>query len=186
MATEEGMMVNHISIPKGDVIIRKAAPQDAASLRELRMEALRMHPEAFAADLERIAAEGSEVWAERLGDYATSQSGAICIATCRDRLLGMSGIGRGHWPKTRHFGTLWSVYVKPEWRSCHIGAALVNGCLDWANENGLVVVNLGVNVANKAAIQCYQCCGFNVYGVEPRSLCVNGVYHDELLMAKLL
>jgi RimJ/RimL family protein N-acetyltransferase len=180
------MEIEHISTSQGDIIIRMAIPQDAASLRELRHEALRMHPEAFAADLELTAKEGAEVWAERLSSYAACQSGAICIAACGDRLVGMSGIGRGHWPKTRHFGTLWSVYVRSEWRGNHIGLALVTGCLGWADENKVSVVSLGVNVSNIAAIRCYQRNGFSIYGVEPRTLYVNGVYHDELLMVKLL
>jgi ribosomal protein S18 acetylase RimI-like enzyme len=180
------MMVDLISIPKGDVIIRMATPQEAAPLRELRLEALRMHPEAFAADVDLTAAESVEVWAERIAGYIASESGAICIAACGDALVGMSGIGRGHWPKRRHFGTLWGVYVKTKWRGSHIGLALVDGCLEWATANDLRVVSLGVNVANIAAIRCYQCCGFSVYGVEPRTLCVEGTYHDELLMVKLL
>jgi RimJ/RimL family protein N-acetyltransferase len=182
----EGRNTEKISTSKGEVIFRLATPRDAAPLRELRLESLRLHPEAFAADVEQTAVEGPRVWAERIDGYHASRSGAIYIAVIGGSLVGMSGIGRGHWPKTRHFGTLWGVYVKSEWRGKHIGEALVNGCLDWAGGNGLSVVTLGVNNANIAAIRCYQCCGFTIYGVEPRSLCVNGIYHDELLMAKLL
>ena len=183
---DEGMVIEHICSSIGEVNIRMAIPQDAASLRELRLEALMSYPEAFAADVDLTAAEGNNVWAERLSNYIASQSGAMCIAQCGDALVGMSGIGRGHWPKTRHFGTLWGVYVKPEWRGNHIGTGLTNGCLGWARGNGLSVVSLGVNVANTSAITCYKRCGFTVYGVEPKALYVNGVYHDELLMAILL
>jgi hypothetical protein len=107
---DEGMVIEHICSSIGEVNIRMAIPQDAASLRELRLEALMSYPEAFAADVDLTAAEGNNVWAERLSNYIASQSGAMCIAQCGDALVGMSGIGRGHWPKTRHFGTLWGVY----------------------------------------------------------------------------
>ncbi len=100
-------MIDKFSTPKGDITVRMAAPGDAAALQELRLEALSLHPETFSADLEMTAAEGAEVWAERIAGYTTSSSGAICIALAGDSLVGMTGIGRGHWPKTRHFGTIW-------------------------------------------------------------------------------
>lgn len=136
--------------------------------------------------MELTAAETAEVWAERIAGYDASHSAAICIAQCDDILVGMSGIGRGHWPKTHHSSTLWGVYAKLEWRGLHIGKAVVNGCLDWAKVSGVTIVKLGVNITNTVAIQRYKHCGFTEYGVEPRVICVNGVYHDELLMVKLL
>ena len=107
-------MAQLLSTPKGDITIRIATPENAALLRELRLEALSMHPEAFAADVSMTEAEGADVWAERIADYVKNESTAISIAEYVGQLIGMAGIGRGHWPKTRHSSILWGVYVSPD------------------------------------------------------------------------
>ena len=172
--------------PKGEVTIRLALPQDADSLLELRLEALSMHPKAFAADVAMTAAEGADLWSERIADYAKAQSGAISIACAGDTLVGMAGIGRGHWPKTRHSGLIWGVYVSNEWRGLRLGDALLDQCIAWGQANGVVVVKLGVITTNTSAIRCYGRSGFTVYGIEPRVIFYNNIYYDEVLMAKLL
>jgi len=48
---------------------------------------------------------------------------------------------------------------------------------------GLRVVRLGVVTSNASAIRLYLRHGFTVYGVEREALVVDGVSHDELLMA---
>jgi RimJ/RimL family protein N-acetyltransferase len=179
-------MAGKFSTVKGEITIRMANPDDAAIVRSLRLKALALHPEAFAADLEMSAADGVEVWAERIADYAANSSSAICIALKGDILIGMSGIGRGHWPKRRHSGTIWGVYVNQRWRGLHIAEQLLNGCIEWGKENGVSVINLGVNLSNVPAIRCYARSGFTIYGVEPRAIYHEGVYFDELLMAKLI
>ncbi len=145
-----------------------------------------MHPEAFSADLEMTAAEGPDVWAERIYGYTASKSGGICVELTGDNLVGMIGIGRGHWPKTQQFGTILGVYVNHDWRGHHITVQMLNRCIDWAKKNGIRVIKLGVNISNIAAICAYSRSGFTVYGVEPRSIFYNGDYYDELLMARLL
>jgi ribosomal protein S18 acetylase RimI-like enzyme len=174
------------STPKGDITIRMVVPEDAALLREMRVEALKMHPEAFAADVDMAAAEDAGGWAGRIAQYAEKVSAVICIAETNVQLIGMLGISRGHWPKTRHSGTLWGVYVKSEWRGYHIGEELVNSCIEWAKENGVSVVILGVNISNIPAIHCYHRCGFATCGVEPKVIYYADAYYDELLMVMLI
>jgi RimJ/RimL family protein N-acetyltransferase len=177
-------LTSYLNTPKGKVIIRIATIEDAAALLALRLEALRRHPEAFAADADKTAAGGETAWAEQIREYGSTQSGAICIAQVMDELIGMSGIVRGHWQKTAHGGTLWGVYVVPDWRGYKIGEAIVNGCIEWAIEHELTVITLGVTDSNLAAIRCYNACGFTSYGLAPRVILNNGRYYDELLMAK--
>jgi ribosomal protein S18 acetylase RimI-like enzyme len=179
-------MSRNYNTTKGIITIRLAIPADASAIRTLRLEALMLHPEAFSADLEMTAAEGNEIWAERIAGYTTTGSGAISIAINGKILVGMTGIGRGHWPKRRHLGTIWGVYVSQEWRGYHVAEQLINECVEWAKVNEVCVINLGVNISNVSAICCYSRTGFTIYGVEPRALYLNGVYYDELLMARLI
>ncbi len=179
-------MPTRLTTPQGEVIIRNATPDDADLLFALRLEALANHPEAFTADMDKTAASGIIAWSERITEYASTQSGTIIIARAADELIGMSGIVRGHWPKTEHSGELWGVYVKPDWRGYTIGEAIVNACIEWAIEHNLTVVNLGVTNSNLPAIRCYTACGFSEYGVAPRAIRYNGIYYDELLMVRLI
>jgi ribosomal protein S18 acetylase RimI-like enzyme len=177
-------MSHLLATSKGVITIRPAVPDDAAPLRELRLEALADYPAAFAADYAMTAAESAATWTERIARYATDNSGAICIAASEDRLIGMMGVGCGHWPKTRHGGVIWGVYVTPAWRGRRVAEALMNECVAWAQAQGLAVVKLGVITTNTPAIRCYARCGFTVYGIEPTVIHHNGVFYDELLMAR--
>lgn len=175
-----------ISTPNGNITIRIATPADADALLDLRLEALSLHPEAFAADVEKTATAGAQAWIDRINEYAADQSGAMFIACAGDKVIGMTGIVRGHWPKTRHFGSIYGVYVNPDWRGKRIGDGMIDACIEWANTAGITVINLGVNTMNISAIQCYKRCGFTVYGTEPRSIYYNNTYYDEYLMVRLL
>jgi len=171
---------------KGEVVIRLANLEDSAALLDLRLESLAMQPEAYAADFDLTAADGIQGWAKLITGYTQNLSGVVSIACTDTELIGMVGIARGHWPKTRHFGTLWGVYVKSAWRGFHICGAMLNEIFEWAIENSMGVIYLGVTVSEKPAIRCYSRCGFKEYGIEPKVIFYNGIYYDQLLMVKLL
>jgi len=172
--------------PKGLITVRPAQEADATSLRKLRLEALADSPEMFAADHDLTAAESDAHWAERIAEGLRSQNSVICIAEAAERLIGMTGLGRGHWPITQHSAVIWGVYVAPEFRGLHIAEALIEECIAWGRERGVSIVKLGVITNNAPAIRCYLRCGFKVYGVDPWSNYYNGRYFDELLMAKAI
>lgn len=179
-------MTTPLTTPKGEISIRTATTSDADALLKLRLESLSLHPEAFAADVDKTAVDGPQAWESRINEYALDSSGAIIIACAGSELVGMTGIVRGHWPKTRHSASLWGVYVTPSWRGYHVGEAIVNGCVAWAVEYGLSVLTLGVIITNVPAIRCYSHCGFTVFGVQPRVTLYQGVYYDDLLMVRML
>ncbi|MEW5868707.1 MAG: GNAT family N-acetyltransferase [Chloroflexota bacterium] len=179
-------MSQPLSTPKGSVAIRPAVPQDAVLLRELRLEALASQPEAFAADYALTAADSADVWGTLIAKNAQQNSGVLCVASAGEQLVGMTGLGRGHWPKTCHSATIWGVFVRPAWRGHHLAQALIEACSDWARPQGVVTVKLGVVTSNTAAIRCYARCGFTIYGIEPKAIYHSGVFYDELLMAKPL
>lgn len=174
------------STPRINVNIRTATSQDAQQLYLLRLEALRMHPDAFAADVDITMSNGVEEWGRLIENYAKDQSGIIFVASAEDKIVGMTGLVRGHWPKTRHRGLLWGIYVKPDWRGRHIGGGLINGCAEWAKVNHMTMLTLGVNIQNTQAIHCYTRCGFSTYATEPRAILDRGNYHDEYLMFRFL
>lgn len=167
---------------QGEITIRPADTQDAAHLRELRLEALANQPEAFAADLERSAAEAVERWEQRIAEQ--DEQGVICVAEAEGKLIGMTGLGRGHWNKTQHSAVIWGVYVNPAWRGLRVADAMIEECIAWGQGHGVTVVKLGVNTRNIPAIRCYLRIGFSIYGVEPQAIYYHDIYHDEFLLSR--
>jgi ribosomal protein S18 acetylase RimI-like enzyme len=165
------------------IIIRRAIVADAEALPALRLEALQCHPEAFGSDYERESARPASFWVERLSDRADS---AIFVAESAGQLVGMIGIYRSELVKLRHNATIWGVYVRPQWRGRGIAVDLLQTAVNWAERQGLKWVKLAVIANNGAAIRAYVKSGFRAYGVDPAVIYHDGVYYDELLMARQL
>jgi RimJ/RimL family protein N-acetyltransferase len=177
-------MRSTLSTPRGLIIIRPANEADAAALGDLRIEALRNHPDAFSAELERHLDRPMEFWIDWVRDRNNGQTAIVFVAEAGDALIGMTGLHGSGNPKTRHSGLIWGVYVRPDWRGLRIADRLIEACIDWARERDLRVVKLAAVTTNAAAIRCYLRCGFSVYGVEPQAIFHDSAYYDELLMSR--
>jgi RimJ/RimL family protein N-acetyltransferase len=179
-------MYKVLTTARGTITIRAGTVEDAEALYDLRLEALASQAEAFAADHDLTRDQGVEAWVERVRQNEAGNEGIINGAWAEDQLVGMTGLYRGHWPKTQHSGLIWGVYVREGWRRQGVAEALLEACLAWARAQGMTVVKLGVVTSNMGAIRCYARSGFAVYGIEPQTLCHDGVFYDELLMAKAI
>lgn len=168
----------------GTIVIRPAKEDDAAGYRDLRLEALRNHPEAFSDDYEVNLSRPMTFWTERLRAEKADRSVLTCLAFSEQKLIGTGSIVRPSALKTRHSATIVGMYVKPDWRGRHIAERLVEACVDWARTEGSTIVKLAVISTNTPAIRCYARCGFQVYGIEPQALHHVNVYYDDLLMAR--
>ncbi len=172
-----------LSTSRGAIRIRPASLADQSSFRAIRLEALKNHPEAFAAAYESEAAEPDDYWSRRLARAATPSLGGLYFAEAAEGLVGMAGIWRPEGRKVRHSGTVWGVYIRPEWRGHRIGEKLVLACVGWARQHRLRVVRLATMAGNQAAVRCYERCGFTPYGLEPEAIFDGRVAYDDLLMA---
>ncbi len=179
-------MERSIETGHGTIILRPAKAEDAPAYRELRLGALRIHPEAFAADYQTNLAKPMSYWIERMQVERADSTVLTYLAFHEDRLIGTSTVTHEKSPKTRHSGMVVGVYVRADWRGLHIADELIHACLDWARAEGVTVVKLGVATNNIPAIRCYARCGFTVYGVEPQTLYYNNAFIDELLMARMV
>lgn len=159
--------------------IHRLTEADAPAYRELRLEALRTHPEAFGADFEDEAGHDVDWFAERIG------RSAVFGASADDQLLGSSTFFRVAERKSAHLGMLVAMYVRPAARGSGAALRLVEAVLEHA-AGEVIQVHLGVGVDNLPARRLYEKAGFEIYGTEPRSLHVNGRYIDEHLMVRFL
>jgi len=168
---------------KGKLILRISTAADASSLKDLRLEALRLHPEVYAMDYDSAARQDLVWWGDRLSERFNDGKEIICIAEFNGELVGMAGLFRGRWPNTCHSAIVWGVYTKSEWRGLHIAERLMRLCLSWAKEQGVTIAKIAVIAENTSALRCYKRCGFVEYGVEPGAILYNGIHHDEVLLA---
>jgi GNAT superfamily N-acetyltransferase len=166
-----------------EITISPATAGDAEAVRELRLEALRGHPEAFSADYEVDFNKSLTDWRNQLGRHNGADS-ILYLAYSGSLLVGMTGIARGWSTKTIHTSTIWGVYVRPNFRRHGVARQLLEACVGWAAKQAVKVVKLAVVSTNTAAIQCYANCGFRVYGIEPKALFYDKFYYDELLMVR--
>jgi len=163
-----------------EITIRRVTEDDVQAMVDMRLEALRNHPVAFSADYEQELNRSLPEWKKRISRRV------IFIAWDGEAPLGMATFLRSGSSKTNHHGNIFGVYVRPGYRSHGLGGKLVNRCIQWARENNIKTVYIAAAATNTAAVRCYTRCGFSGYGLQPMAVRVDGIYHDELLMAQEL
>jgi len=73
--------------------------------------------------------------------------------------------------------------IVPEWRDRGFGTRLMREALAAADAFGYSRVELSVFASNPRAQAVYRKLGFVVEGVKRRSVQIDGVFHDEIIMA---
>ena len=132
---------------------RIARLEDVAAMRDLRLEMLTLHPEAFAADLETEAAMSLQTFAERA---ATSTTFGAHVG---DTLAGSVVFVRPQRTKLAHTGELGAMYVRAAHRGSGLADALVEAVIDHAIGQ-VEQLHLTVNAENPRAIRLYERHGF--------------------------
>jgi len=143
---------------------------------------LRESPEAFGSSYE----ETSALPPEHVTRWLRTDPAApydFFLGAFDPAMIGMVGFARESRLKTRHKGSIRSMYVAPEARGKGVGRALLERAIAEARRQpGLEQIALLVVSTNRGARRLYAACGFKVYGVEPHALKVGERYFDEDLM----
>ena len=158
--------------------MRRLLPEDAERYREIRLEGLRVSPEAFGNTFELENARPIELFADRIRDSETM--GAFEGA----EILGVAGLRANQGPKESHKGMLVGMYVRPQARNRGVGRRLVEAVMEVARRRGVELLQLAVVSDNEPARRLYARLGFVEYGIEKKSLKQGGRYTDEVLMVK--
>jgi hypothetical protein len=85
-------MDTSINTPRGIITLHPVSEEDALSYRDLRLEALRNHPEAFSADYEVNLAKPMAFWVERLRVKNPENPVMTYFAVHADKFIGMCSI----------------------------------------------------------------------------------------------
>jgi len=158
--------------------LRPLGMGDLHRYRALRLSGLQLAPTAFGSNFEEEIAYSDCVLQRRLEQVIGN---VVFGAFDSETLLGIAGMFRHDRRSERHRGTLWGVYVAPEARGLRLARALVEKVIDHAARH-VVVLDAKVVATNEAAKRVYDALGFRTYGVEPKSLFVQGQYLDQNLL----
>jgi RimJ/RimL family protein N-acetyltransferase len=159
--------------------IRPLRPEEPELYREIRLEALRLHPEAFGASYEDEVARPLSFFEQRLAGN-TIFGGFVDQA-----LAGTAGFMPQAGAKRSHKSHLWGMYVRRHARGTGLARLLVDAVVDHAARHA-ELIQLSVVSDNIGAQRLYAAAGFQPYGIEVHSLKVDGRYLDEILMVKRL
>jgi ribosomal protein S18 acetylase RimI-like enzyme len=160
-------------------VTRILGPADADAFRALRLEALRLAPEAFGAAHVDEAGLPLSAFRDRLAPPAP---GAVFGAWAGAALRGMTGLRVDPGEKTGHKGLVWGVFVRPAARGQGLSGLLLAAVVAHARAAGLERLHLAVGTSNAAARRLYDAAGFRLYGIERQALRLGpGQYVDEEL-----
>ena len=162
------------------ISVRPFRPDEAETLRAIRLEALANAPAAFAERHDVALAMGGE-------DFAAPLSAGMVWGVFQgDACIGMAGLDRFVGANVTHKATVWGVYLSPAARGQGAGEALFQALIDHARAGGIEVLELGVGDFNAKAQALYGRMGFKPYGLEPKAVKLFDRYIDEVLMAFVL
>lgn len=150
--------------------------EDAEQYQQVRLRALREHPEAFLSSPEEEELTPPEQLASRV---TPSAQRFIVGAFDAGRLVGMAGFYQMAPIKARHKGHVWGMYVAPEARGHGLGWVMLVEIIRRGRELPVLEeIVLAVTVGNEAARHIYIACGFVAYGIEPRLIRTGGRDYD--------
>ncbi|NOU92367.1 GNAT family N-acetyltransferase [Paenibacillus sp. LMG 31456] len=165
--------------------IRCLNPTDAEIYRQIRFTSLKENPEAFLTTYEIQLEKPIEEFQQNL--QQTAMKFTLGCFTKADELAGIVTFVRESNPKITHKGSIYAMYVNPEFRGMRVGYALLTELLQRAKQlPGLEQINLTVVSNNLAAKRLYESVGFTTYGTERNAMKSNGQYWDDDLMSIIL
>lgn len=166
-----------------DVIIRQAKPQDAEGIIAHAIEIAR-EPDIYMSYTPKEADVPVEEEREKIINHlevgnlflvAEAEGKIIAIFTCVvDHSLVI----------TRHTAVL-GMSVDRNYRNRGIGAEMMERAIRWAQERGIVRLELEVYAENATAIRLYEKYGFEVEGRKRMYAYQRGRYYDSLIMSRL-
>ncbi|MEW9622994.1 GNAT family N-acetyltransferase [Rhodanobacter geophilus] len=159
--------------------IRLLDRHDAAAYQALRLQALRDSPHAFSASHDEEAARSLDEVAARIVPAADGSVRMFGVFESGE-LAGFVALIHPQRKKLCHGAELAGMYVTPSSRRRGLGAALLQAVIAHARSiDGVRQLGLSVNATNEAAKALYRSAGFMSWGVQPRALQIDGVFHDE-------
>lgn len=162
--------------------IKQLNDSHAKTYQSIRLQALRESPTAFNSSYEEEKKRPLSVFIESL---SLNPSLTMFGAFDGSKIVAVLGVERESRQKVSHKGCIKSMFVDPSYRRRGLGKQLLTHALRFADSQpGFIQLTLVVNSSNISAISLYKSCGFELFGVEPTAVLVNGVFHDQMHMVR--
>lgn len=166
------------------VVIRALTSADAAPYRDLRLEMLALHPDAFSSSAQEEARRPLDWSVQRLTPSPDKPHDFFLGAFEGSVLVGSVGLEGRYRAKERHNATIRGMMVRKPWRRQRVGEQLFQALLARARSiDTLHQIDLTVTQGNDTAERMYARAGFAVFGVHPAAIQVAGRYYAKVLMA---
>ncbi|MFM8771192.1 MAG: GNAT family N-acetyltransferase [Candidatus Kapaibacterium sp.] len=171
-----------------ELTIRPLEIDDFAMFLEIQREALVQSPELFGSDYEWFESLSILSKEQRYEKYMNFPYQYILGAVDDEgNIAGMIGYSSADSSKTRHKGTVWGLFVRPEYRGKGVATIMVMSVLETAQDMlDVEQVQLAVSTQNEASYGLYLRLGFNVFGTELHAMKIGDSYVDEYHMVKFL
>jgi ribosomal protein S18 acetylase RimI-like enzyme len=156
--------------------IRSLHAADVSAFRRIRLEAVTDSPSAIWPTYAEIARATDQETAARI---VRTDTQVVFGAYIDGELVGIARLRREPLAQVRHKALLWGVFVRRGSRREGVARALMGNVLTFARENGMLQIQLCVNVENVRARDLYSSLGFASFGVEPRALRIGDTYIAE-------
>lgn len=147
--------------------IRRLTASDTQPYSNIRLEALKDHPDAFA-----VSHNEEKEWRPEKFKARIEADNAIMLGAFeKDRLIGIIKISKQPLYKLRHIAIIGSMYVSPEYRGSGAGKALMTKAISQAKKmKDTEQLHLSVTSTNEPAKKLYAQLGFTLYSTEKRAL----------------
>jgi len=183
MRPQPGQLVALHDTPQGSVQIRYPHSEDAPAMLE--------YINALSAERTYIMLQGEQLNLEdeenflfsRLEEMALGRSVTL-VATLGERVVGITDVDQ-HARIESHVSDL-GISVAADFRGCGLGNALMTHVIAEAERviEGMRIMVLNVYSANVPAINLYKKHGFEEYGRLREGILHNGIYLDQVQMAR--
>ncbi len=162
-------------------------PYESELFRNIRFEAVTLHPEAFADTPAEVMAYSEIKMRDFVGPSDDFPQKFVLGAFDGESLLGVAGFFREECEKEKHRGYVWSVYVRAQARGRGISRALMLELISQARKiDGLEILALDVSMTQTEARSLYDSLGFEVMGINRSAYKLGDQYIDnEFRLRKL-
>lgn len=163
--------------------IRLLTTHDLPAYKALRDESLRDFPEAFTSDYATEYQRSFESYAPRISAPEVHGNKLWGAFDTKSNLVGSIALETATRAQQRHIGTVAGMFVARAAQGQGLATLLIANLIDFMRESGQFdSLILTVTASSTYVVRLYEKAGFTSYGLLPRAICVNGVFHDKLLM----
>jgi len=162
-----------------ELSVRPAKEEDYGAIAAIYNEAIAQG--SVTMDSMRYVAEDIEKIAQKMGDRET-----YLIAELADKVIGWGIIKRysdrpGYAPCCET-----SVYFSYSATGCGYGKVLQTALIDKVKQLGYHHIVAKILAANQASVRFHERMGFETVGIQKEIGCINGIWHDVVIMQYLI